>query len=315
MKALVTGGAGFIGSHLVDLLINEGHEVTIIDNLITGNKENVNCKARFIFMDICLLDLDTVFSENRPDCVFHLAAQVSVGESINDPINDSEINIKGLINVLENCKKYNVKKFVFSSTAAVYGTPIYLPITEKHITDPISFYGVSKLAAEMYIKTYNTLYGIDYAILRYANVYGPRQSHNGEGGVISIFINRIINHESPIILGTGEQTRDFIYVSDVVRANLKASTSENVGTFNISSGTAISLIQLLNSLSYIRSSDILPLYQNHRIGDIAHSCLDNSMAELKLNWKPTYKLDEGLKITLDYCTANQSNLVKGAIYK
>ncbi|PAK52019.1 NAD-dependent epimerase/dehydratase family protein [Paenibacillus sp. 7541] len=315
MKALVTGGAGFIGSHLVDLLINEGHEVTVIDNLITGNKENINSNARFIFMDVCSPDLETVFTEHGPDCVFHLAAQASVGESIKDPIKDSEINIKGLINVLENCKKNNVKKIIFSSTAAVYGTPMSLPITEEHITDPISFYGVSKLAAEMYIKTYNILYGIDYTILRYANVYGPRQNYNGEGGVISIFINRILNHEPPIILGTGEQTRDFIYVSDVARANLKASISEDVGTFNISSGTAISLTQLLDSLSYIRSVKISPLYQNHRIGDIAHSCLENRMAELKLNWKPIYKLEDGLKITLDYYTEHQSNLVKGAIHK
>lgn len=277
-----------------------GEEVFVIDNLRSGKEENINENAKFYKLDINSSEIEQVFLEVRPDIVFHFAAQVSVSQSIKFPLLDEETNIRGLLNILDNCSKYQVSKFVFASSAAVYGIPVQNPITEDHVTNPISFYGVSKLASEYYIKVYNKLFGLKYSILRYSNVYGPRQDHLGEGGVISIFINKIIQHESPIIYGSGEQTRDFIFVQDVVSANVAAMKSPHSGTYNISTQKSISLNQLVSLMSRYQPVEINPSFEKEREGDILHSCLDNTLATKELRWRSSFSLDEGLEKTLRY---------------
>jgi UDP-glucose 4-epimerase len=300
LRAIVTGGAGFIGSNIVDELIALNHDVFIIDNLSTGNFSNINSQAKFYQIDINSPKLSKVFEEIKPDVVFHLAAQVNVGKSIEDPINDEEINIRGTLNLLENCRLHNVKRIIYSSSAAVYGIPNNLPINEEHFVNPISFYGISKLVPEMYIKTYSSLYGLKYAILRYSNVYGPRQDHRGEGGVISIFLNKVINRENLKVFGDGGQTRDFIYVNDVVSANIAVMDSETSGTFNISTRESIrinDLILIMTSLNHYQNEVV---YEQHRSGDIVHSCLDNNLAISSFKWTPKFSMEKGIKETFDY---------------
>lgn len=228
MKILVTGGAGFIGSHIVDLYIKNGYEVIIIDDLSTGKAEYVNPKAKFYKLDINESNLndnklEDIFKEERPDIVNHHAAQISVSESVKDPVFDANVNILGTLNLLENCVKYNVKKFIFASTGgAIYEETEKIPIDENHPTRPLSPYGVSKLAIENYLYFYKKVHHLDSVILRYANVYGPRQDPYGEAGVVAIFINKMLKGENPIIYGDGNQTRDFVYISDAAQSNLLA---------------------------------------------------------------------------------------------
>lgn len=300
LRVLVTGGAGFIGSHLVELLLANEHEVYIIDNLVTGSVEHINQNAHFYKSDINSNKLEKVFKETRPEIVFHLAAQSNVSVSLSNPIFDETNNIQGTINILEMCRIYGVKKIVYSSSAAVYGKPHYNPINEEHITSPVSFYGASKLAPEYYIKIYSSLWGLEYTILRYANVYGPRQNFVGEGGVISIFINRILEGKPLIIYGTGYQTRDFVYVKDIINANLHAIDQGDNSTFNIGTGTAIHLNKLVSILSEITGKELNVTYEVERPGDISHSCLDNTNALSQLLWKPHYSLKAGLLETYKY---------------
>ena len=299
MNILVTGGAGFIGSNIVDGLINKGYQTFVVDNLITGKQNFIHPEAEFYHLDIVNHDLDSLFQEIKPDVVIHLAAQIDVQKSINNPVLDSEINILGTIKILELCKKYN-SKLVYSSSAAVYGNPIYLPVDEKHPINPLSNYGVSKYTPEMYIKLYSELYNLDFTILRYANVYGIRQVANGEGGVVSIFIRKILNNTSPIIYGDGEQTRDFIYVEDIVSANISALTKGSRGIFNISGNKQTTINELVNEINSLLNSNFTPQYKQNRKGDIVYSCLDNQLAAKKLGWVPSYALREGLKKTLVY---------------
>ncbi|MEK3783968.1 NAD-dependent epimerase/dehydratase family protein [Paenibacillus sp. FSL R5-0810] len=300
MKVLVTGGAGFIGSNLVDALINIGHKVTVIDNLSTGDKRNINPEACFYQMELNSKSIEDVFENTKPDIVFHLAAQVNVGKSIECPLLDEEINIRGTLNLLNCCKNFGVKKIVYSSSAAVYGKPHFNPITEDHITEPISYYGVSKLTPEYYIKVFSSLYNISYVILRYSNVFGPRQNHEGEGGVVSIFINKLINKDRPVIYGSGLQTRDFIFVKDVVNANLAAIEYEENDTFNIGTNESISVVGLLDLLSNIHGQNVQAMFETGRKGDIMHSCLDNNKAKSKLKWAPSHDFEQSLKDTLHY---------------
>lgn len=310
MKIIVTGGAGFIGSNLVDSLISKGYEVHIIDNLSTGKLENLNKQAYFYNTDITSPNINDIFKQIKPDVLFHLAAQVSVSESIKFPLKDEKTNIQGTVNLLESCRNFNTKKIIYSSSAAVYGMPIKNPISENHPTDPISHYGISKLTPEYYIKLYHHLYGLNYAILRYSNVYGPRQDFMGEGGVISIFLNKILKDDDVVIYGDGNQTRDFIYVKDVVKANIAAIKNTHNGTYNISTNKAVSLNELIDKISRIKSSFIIPKYGNERLGDIRHSCLDNSFAKSELGWEPTYTLTDGLIETIEFQTSKPL-LMKG----
>ncbi|WNS42731.1 NAD-dependent epimerase/dehydratase family protein [Paenibacillus sp. MMS20-IR301] len=314
MRILVMGGAGFIGSNIVDQLLLENHEVGIVDNLLTGKKENINSKAIFFDMDLNSPMLERVFETFSPEVVLHLAAQVNVAKSIRDPLLDQEINIRGTVSVLEKCKKYNVRKIIYSSSAAVYGIPKNEIIDEDHPTDPISFYGISKLVPEYYIRTYSKLYGLQYSILRYSNVFGPRQDHMGEAGVISIFANQIINNKEITIFGNGEQTRDFIYVQDVVNANISAIHSEVDGIYNISTNCSITLNDLVRKMDIQSGKSTEIRYEDERMGDIQHSCLDNRAAIKALGWKPVYSIEYGLKETINYhaeSSITEKNQTKG----
>ena len=222
MKVLVTGGAGFIGSHIVDMLIEDGHEVIIIDNLSTGKKEFINKKATFYLLDINSPQLEQIFSKEKPEYVIHQAAQVDVALSIQDPVCDADSNILGTIRLLECCKKFKIRKIIYASSCAVYGETNDCSIHENFIVQPLSFYGASRYTSELYIQLNHKFSGTPYTILRYANVYGPRQTPKGEGGVIAIFMQKALKGEQPVIFGDGEQTRDFVYVKDVASANLSA---------------------------------------------------------------------------------------------
>ncbi|MCP1223411.1 NAD-dependent epimerase/dehydratase family protein [Sebaldella sp. S0638] len=297
-KVLVTGGAGFIGSHVVDRFLESNYEVAAADNLVTGNIENISGKnIKFFNIDIRdSVKLEELFSAEKPDYVIHLAAQVSVSSSVEDTVYDAEENIMSLINILELCKKYNTEKIVFSSTAAVYGIPEEVPSKESNKTAPLSPYGLSKLTGEEYIKMYSGLFGVNYVILRYANVYGPRQSAHGEAGVVSIFNDKIKADGDIFIEGDGLQTRDFVFVKDVSKANFICAT-ENIKneTFNVSTNTDISILELFNTMKKYSEYTKDAVHKEARKGDIRNSRLDNTKLLDSTSWKPEYTLDQGLK--------------------
>ncbi|SIR46424.1 SDR family oxidoreductase [Halanaerobium kushneri] len=300
MEVLVTGGAGFIGSNIVDGLIEKGHKVIIVDNLSSGKKENLNEKAEFYHLDISDQELEKVFKENNIAHVIHHAAQIDVQHSIKDPLFDAQNNILGTINVLEVAKDYEVEKIIYASSAAVYGEPDYLPIDEKHPIKAMSPYGISKHTPEHYIKMYNELYDLKYTIFRYANVYGPRQDPKGEGGVVSVFVDKMLAEERPVIFGDGKQTRDFIHVYDIVKANLLAlETGDNI-LVNISTESRDSVNDLVEYLNLILPYNLDAIYEEARKGDILHSSLANGQAKELLGWKPDYDFKAGLKQTVEY---------------
>jgi len=298
LKIAVTGGAGFIGSHVVEKLLTEGFETTVIDNLSSGRRENIPAKASFVNMDIRSAELRELFSSERFDGVVHLAAQTMVPQSLIDPGFDCDVNIQGTINVLEACRQGKTKRIVFSSSAAVYGDTDTLPLTEKSAQQPTSFYGLSKLTAEKYLELYYRLFGLEYVVLRYANVYGERQGDGGEGGVVSIF-SRLIRQDKPLaVFGDGEQTRDFIYVGDVASANFKALTAENANTvYNISTGLKTSVNDLIAVMEAAAAKLVVRNYSAPREGDIYHSRLDCQAAITGLGWKPLVMLKDGIQRT------------------
>ena len=301
MKIVVIGGAGFIGSNVVDELISNNHEVCVIDNLSTGTIDNLNDKAKFYKYDITNVDvLNLIFQIEKPEAVYHFAAQIDVQTSLKKPVFDANINILGTINVLECCRKYKVKKIIYPSSAAVYGNPKYLPVDEKHSIEPISFYGISKHTPEHYIKTFCSLYGIKYTIFRYSNVYGIRQNPKGEGGVVSIFIDKFLNNKSPLIFGDGEQTRDFIYVKDIAKANLIALNCGDNEIVNISTNVPITVNKLYETIKRIFNSDVKAIHKEARQGDILYSYLDTRLAKEILGWEFEYYLECGINETIDY---------------
>lgn len=304
MNLLVTGGAGFIGSHIVDALLGEGHEVGVLDNLSAGGSHHLNASARFLQADILSPEAAKFVREFRPEAVIHHAAQIDVQTSLKQPLLDAQVNILGTIAILELCRELGVRKFVYASSAAVYGSPRYLPVDEKHPLQPLSFYGISKHTPEHYIEAYSALHGLGYTILRYANVYGIRQDPKGEGGVVSIFVDRLLNGKTPVIFGDGEQTRDFIYVKDVVSANLAAVRQTGSGLYNVGRNEQTSVNELLRTMCDLLGRPFAPEYREPRAGDILHSCLDNRAAMAELGWKPQYGLREGLKETCDYYASN-----------
>ncbi len=309
MKVLVTGGAGFIGSHVVDKLISHGYEVSVVDNLSSGKQENLNSSAKLYAADIVEAKaLDKVFEIERPDFVIHHAAQIDVQASMHDPALDAEVNILGAINLVKCSAIYKVKKLIYASSAAVYGDPAYLGLDEKHPVKPVSFYGISKHTPEHYLQVFAYLNQIRYCVLRYANVYGPRQASKGEGGVVAIFVDRLLRQQSPFIYGDGEQTRDFVYVKDVASANLAALGHGNNDIFNISSNTQTSVNQLFAICSDLAKSGLEPIYKAARPGDIVHSYLDNNKAKAELGWSPEYSLYQGLKDTISYYSPSKSIL-------
>ena len=299
MKALVTGGAGFIGSHVVDLLVEKQHQVIVVDNLTTGKKENINEKAKLYEIDIRDERLGVVFKEEHPEVVVHLAAQISVPRSIEDAFLDESVNVAGTLHILELMRKYGAHKIVYSSSAAVYGDPLFLPVEVEHPCTPVSPYGTSKYLAEEYIKLYQRMYGIEYTILRYANVYGPRQIAEGEAGVISVFIDRLKAGRDLVINGDGKQTRDFVYVRDVARANLAAVTAGQDVIVNIGTGAETSLLELVAELEKVSGKEVRVCYGPERPGDILRSCLCPEKALTLLDWKAETSFENGLKSTFD----------------
>ncbi|WP_276901618.1 NAD-dependent epimerase/dehydratase family protein [Dialister micraerophilus] len=301
MNILITGGAGFIGSHLADALIKLNHNVTIIDNLSSGTKFNVPSEAEFIEADIRTSSIANIFKNHKFDLVFHEAAQTLVPESIKNPYKDADENIMGLINVLESCRQTGVNKIIFSSSAAVYGNNSNLPLSENESLSPTSFYGLTKTTSEKYLNLYFEYFGIHYTILRYSNVYGPRQGANGEGGVIYIFAKALAENKPINIFGDGNQTRDFISVHDIVEANIAAITNGNEKILNISTETETTLNELANKMINLSKKDKnLIHYKKPRNGDIYRSCLSNKNAVAELNWKPKISLDKGLIETITY---------------
>lgn len=306
MKIIVTGGAGFIGSHITDMLIKKGHEVCVIDSLVHGKIDNLNPEAKFIKMDIRDRGIEGVFINEKPDILIHEAAQISVPHSIKDPLYDAEVNIIGTINLLESARKSGVKKIIYPASAAIFGEPEYLPVDEAHPLNMMSGYGVTKHTVEHYLKVYSSLYGIKYTIFRYANVYGPRQDSTGEGGVVAIFCENLIQGNQPVIFGDGEQTRDFVYVKDVAEANMLALEDGDNEIFNVCTNSAVSVNKLLSTMNTVGGTRFKAVYKPSREGDIRHSYMTYGKIKDVLGWAPNYSLKEGLKETFDYYKGRES---------
>ena len=300
MRITVTGGAGFIGSHLVDRLIEDGHIVQVIDNLYTGNKEFVHSKAQFVELDIRDPKLYSVLEEFRPDYIFHEAAQTEVSTSMTNPMLDCDINLMGLINLLNAAVKLDVKKFLMPSSAAVYGNLDTLPLNEEMIGNPSSFYGLTKLTTEHYLRIYHEAFGLPYICYRYSNVFGPRQGNGGEGGVISIFAKATVQDSPIIIYGDGKQTRDFIYVDDVIEANILGMQHQVTGIYNVSTGISSSVNLLVDEFRNISGKDIEVVYDKPRLGDIRDSVLATDKSEKELLFTAKYNLHDGLIKTYEY---------------
>lgn len=296
-KILIVGGAGFIGSNLANELVLRGNEVIVIDDFSNGDYylKNLNHKIKIKNCDITKKDVLDVFAKELPEIVVHLAAQISVKKSIADPVYDEDVNVKGTINVLEGCVQANVKKILYSSSAAIYGNPQYLGIDEKHEVNPISFYGVSKYSAELYVKAYYNIYGLKYAILRLANVYGPGQCINTYSGVIPLFLQSMLANKEPIIFGDGKQTRDFVYIKDVVKAFILAMKYSDNILLNIGAGKPTPILDLFNYLSELINFQLSPLFLEAKKGDIIESYFNSQSAFEKLNWEAEYSTKDGLK--------------------
>jgi UDP-glucose 4-epimerase len=301
MKILVTGGAGFIGSNVVDALVKDGHEVTVLDNLSTGKEENINPEVKFYNIDLLDIEsLEFVFREFKPDIVNHHAAQIDVRKSVEDPAFDAETNMIGSINLFELSINYGVRRIIFSSTGgALYGELENLPANEYTPIEPISPYGVSKYCVENYLNYFKRLYGIERVILRYANVYGPRQDPLGEAGVVAIFVGKILKGETPVIYGDGNQTRDYIYVEDVVQANVLALEGKE-GIYNIGTGRETSVNELINVFSNVLGKEIKPEYAPPRKGEVSRISLNGEKAKKELSFVPKYSLEEGIGKTIDW---------------
>jgi UDP-glucose 4-epimerase len=301
LNILVTGGAGFIGSHVVDAYIAEGHNVIVVDDLSGGVLENVNKKAKFYQLDIRSNELEEVFKKEKITIVNHLAAQMDVRRSVSDPQFDASVNVIGGLNIFECTRKYGIKKIIFSSTGgAIYGEQDYFPADEEHPTRPLSPYGITKLCTEKYLFYYKAVYGIDHVILRYANIYGPRQNPHGEAGVVAIFCNKMLRGEQPVINGNGKQTRDYTFVGDVVKANLLALKYEGSNIYNIGTGIESDVNKLFVELrNYLNPS----CQENHgpaKAGEQQRSVISFRKIERELSWRPTVSLEEGLRLTAEY---------------
>jgi len=302
MKILITGGAGFIGSNIADAYLKAGHKIVIADNLSSGKKENIPAKAKFYKVDITdAAKIKTIFLSEKPDVVSHHAAQIDVRTSVADPAYDARINIIGSLNVLEAARNAGVKKVIFSSSGGtIYGECAKKAPDEKAAARPLSPYGITKHALEFYLNFYSELYGMKFTALRYANVYGPRQDPHGEAGVVAIFSQRMLDNENLFIFGDGRQTRDYVYVGDVVSANLKALGAGHNQIINIGTGRLTSVNALFKQMASLAGYDKKPVYKPARPGELMKSFLDCRKAKKILRWQPSMPIEKGLKETIEY---------------
>ncbi|MDH5762723.1 MAG: NAD-dependent epimerase/dehydratase family protein [Nitrospinota bacterium] len=301
MNILVTGGAGFIGSHIVEAYIQEGHRVIVLDNLSTGKREQVHPEAVFYEMDLMDPNLEAIFQKESIEGINHHAAQISVTQSVADPAFDAQINIVGSLKLLQLAADHDIKKFIFASTGgAIYGEQNYFPADEEHPEYPISPYGIAKLTVERYLNYFRENFGIQPAILRYSNVYGPRQDPHGEAGVVAIFCQRLLKSQPPVIFGDGEQTRDFVSVFDVVSANVKALSGDCQGVFNVGTGVETSVNTVTALLIEASDKALSPQHNPPRMGEQRRSSIHYGKFHKTHGWKPSRPLKEGLKETLEF---------------
>jgi UDP-glucose 4-epimerase len=301
MKILITGGAGFIGSNVADRYLERGHEVVIVDNLVTGKLENVPSAAKFYEVDIMDNKINDIFLKEKPQIVNHLAAQMDVRKSVDDPIYDAKVNVLGSLNLLQNCIQHGVNKFIFSSTGgAIYGEQDYFPADENHPLRPLSPYGITKLTTEKYLYFYNQTYHLNYTILRYANVYGPRQNPHGEAGVVAIFCERILKGHQPVINGDGLQTRDYVFVSDVVDANELAIEKGKNKIYNIGTAIETDVNGLFQIIVDKIGKNVPEKHGPAKAGEQMRSVLSSKLIKDELGWKQKYNLNQGIAKTVEY---------------
>lgn len=301
MKILITGGAGFIASHVVDSYLSQGHEVVVIDDLSTGVKKNINPRAKFIPADIREKRLKRIIVKEKPEVINHHAAHIHVSRSVENPQFDAQVNILGSLNIFSAAVAAgSVKKIIFASTGgAMYGNQ-QTPFTESVVPQPLSPYGISKLSTELYLHFFQEQYGIDYLALRYANVYGPRQNPYGEAGVISIFCENLLSRSQPVINGQGKQTRDYVFVSDVVEANNLALNSDEKGVFNIGTGIETDVNRVYDLVAKHLGSKVKAVHGPPRPGEQQTSSLDYTKARKQLFWQPSVSLDKGIERTVKF---------------
>lgn len=301
MRILVTGGAGFIGSHVCDRLLSLGQQVSIVDDLSTGKRENLPAAASFHEVDIRGDELDAVFEAEKPEAVIHHAAHADVTRSVREPGHDASVNILGSLNLLERCRAHGVRKFVYASTGgALYGEACYIPADEAHPIDPVSPYGVGKYAVEQYLYTYHENHDFHYVVLRYPNVYGPRQDPHGEAGVVAIFSLQLLTGQQPVIFGDGSKTRDYCYVSDIVDANILALNSQRSAVYNLGRGIEVSDLEVFETVCEAVGSKTTPEFAAVRPGEVEHIALDASKAEQDLGWKWKVDLTEGVAKAVEF---------------
>jgi UDP-glucose 4-epimerase len=301
MKILVTGGAGFIGSHVCDRLARLGHELVVLDDLSTGRVEQIHPQARFYQLELDSPWLEELFRIERPEAVVHQAAQASVRRSVEDPVFDARVNLLGTVALLKASVRFKLQRFLFASTGgALYGEAEAVPTPEDAPPHPLSPYGASKLAAEAYLRTFHDLFGISYAALRYANVYGPRQDPHGEAGVVAIFTRQLLAEEPAVITGDGGQTRDFVYVEDVAEANARALESGECGAFNVGTGVETEVSTIFGLLVTLTGSGQAPRHGPPRLGEQRRSAVDPRRIREAMGWQPRTGLREGLEATVRY---------------
>ena len=306
MKCLVTGGAGFIGSHIVDTLLEAGHEVVVVDDLSTGKRVNLNPRARFYELDIRSPELPAVFASEKPDIVSHQAAQMDVRRAVREPAFDASVNVIGALNVLESARHSGVKKILFASTGgAVYGEPEQVPVAETHPIAPMSPYGLSKFTFEQYLGLYRRLYGMAYVALRYPNVYGPRQDPHGEAGVVAIFTRQMLAGEQPTIFGDGSKSRDYVHVSDVAAATrLLVAAGDEGSVFNLGFGLEVSDRMIFDAVRDALGLMIEPRFGAVRPGEVSRIALDTTRIRAAHGWQPTLDYKQGIARTVEWYKAN-----------
>lgn len=301
MKILVKGGAGFIGSHVTDLLVAYGHDVHVLDNLSSGRKSNLPDQVPLHVFDIRSQEANDLVRREAYEVLFHFAAQMDVRKSVADPRHDADVNLGGFLNLMEAGRQSGLQKVIFASTGgAIYGEPNTIPQDEEHQQRPLSPYGITKLSAEKYLNYYSVQYGIEAVCLRYSNVYGPRQNAQGDAGVVAIFTQRLLNGGQPIINGNGEQTRDYVFVKDVARANLLSLEHQGSGTFNIGTGVETTVTELFDQINTLTGAGAERTFGPGKPGEQQRSVLSNDRAEMILGWVPEVSLRKGLAQTVDW---------------